>query len=62
MRTRQASKEQPMRTDVYQKITDRIVSELEQGVRPYMTNSPTVSWAMLYIATARYWIKFVHAA
>jgi antirestriction protein ArdC len=25
-----------MRTDVYQKITDRIVSELEQGVRPWM--------------------------
>jgi antirestriction protein ArdC len=25
-----------MRTDVYQKITDRIVSELEQGVRPWL--------------------------
>src|ERR1700761_9299723 len=25
-----------MRTDVYQKITDRIVAELEQGVRPWM--------------------------
>lgn len=25
-----------MRTDVYQKITDRIVSELERGVRPWM--------------------------
>jgi antirestriction protein ArdC len=24
-----------MRTDVYQKITDRIVAELEQGVRPW---------------------------
>ena len=27
---------QPMRTDVYQKITDRIVAELEKGVRPWM--------------------------
>src|SRR6202035_125773 len=25
-----------MRTDVYQKITDQIVSELEKGVRPWM--------------------------
>jgi antirestriction protein ArdC len=25
-----------MRTDVYQKITDRIVAELEQGVRPWL--------------------------
>src|ERR1700729_2823595 len=27
---------QAMRTDVYQKITDQIVSELEKGVRPWM--------------------------
>jgi antirestriction protein ArdC len=34
---RNPSKEgQPMRTDIYQKITDRIVAELEQGVRPWM--------------------------
>ncbi len=25
-----------MRTDVYQRVTDRIVSQLEQGVRPWM--------------------------
>ena len=25
-----------MRTDVYQKITDRIVAELERGVRPWL--------------------------
>jgi antirestriction protein ArdC len=25
-----------MRTDVYQKITDKIVAELEQGVRPWL--------------------------
>jgi antirestriction protein ArdC len=36
MRNRQASKGKPMRTDVYRKITDRIVAELEQGVRPWM--------------------------
>jgi antirestriction protein ArdC len=27
---------QPMRTDVYQKITDQIVRELEKGVRPWL--------------------------
>jgi hypothetical protein len=32
----QATKGQAMRTDVYQKITDQIVSELEKGVRPWM--------------------------
>jgi antirestriction protein ArdC len=31
-----AKEGKPMRTDVYQKITDRIVSELERGVRPWM--------------------------
>jgi antirestriction protein ArdC len=36
MRNRQASKGKPMRTDLYQRITDRIVSELERGVRPWM--------------------------
>jgi len=36
MCNRKARKEQPMRTDVYQKITDQIVSELEKGVRPWM--------------------------
>jgi antirestriction protein ArdC len=36
MRNRQARSEQPMRADVYQKITDRIVAELERGVRPWM--------------------------
>jgi antirestriction protein ArdC len=36
MRNRKAREGQPMRTDVYQKITDRIVAELEQGVRPWM--------------------------
>jgi antirestriction protein ArdC len=36
MRNLKTRKEQPMRTDVYQKITDQIVSEIEQGVRPWM--------------------------
>jgi antirestriction protein ArdC len=36
MRNRQASKGEPMKADVYQKITDRIVRDLEQGVRPWM--------------------------
>jgi antirestriction protein ArdC len=36
MRNRKARKEQPMRTDVYQKITYQIVSELENDVRPWM--------------------------
>jgi antirestriction protein ArdC len=36
MRNRQASKGEPMRADVYQKITDRIVRDLERGVRPWM--------------------------
>jgi antirestriction protein ArdC len=25
-----------MKTDIYQKITDRIVSELERGVKPWL--------------------------
>jgi antirestriction protein ArdC len=29
-------KGKPMKTDIYQKITDRIVAELERGVRPWM--------------------------
>jgi antirestriction protein ArdC len=36
MRNQQARKGEPMRTDVYQKITDRIVAELERGVRPWL--------------------------
>jgi antirestriction protein ArdC len=34
---RNPSKEgKPMRTDIYQKITDRIVADLERGVRPWL--------------------------
>jgi antirestriction protein ArdC len=36
MRNPKARKDKPMRTDVYQKITDQIVSELEKGVRPWL--------------------------
>jgi antirestriction protein ArdC len=36
MRNPQATEGQAMRVDVYQKITDQIVSELEQGVRPWL--------------------------
>jgi antirestriction protein ArdC len=36
MRNLKTRKEQPMSRDVYQKITDQIVSELEKGVRPWM--------------------------
>jgi len=36
MRTRKPRKEQAMKTDIYQRITDQIVSELEKGVRPWM--------------------------
>jgi antirestriction protein ArdC len=36
MRNPQAKEGQAMRTDVYQKITDQIVSELEKGVRPWL--------------------------
>jgi antirestriction protein ArdC len=36
MRNPLAEEGKAMRTDVYQKITDRIVHELEQGVRPWM--------------------------
>jgi antirestriction protein ArdC len=36
MRTRQPWKEQAMQTDVYQRITDQIVCELEKGVRPWL--------------------------
>jgi antirestriction protein ArdC len=30
-----AIQEQGMKADIYQKITDQIVSELEKGVRPW---------------------------
>jgi antirestriction protein ArdC len=36
MRNPLAKEGQPMRTDVYQKITDRIAAELERGVRPWL--------------------------
>src|SRR3984893_13650856 len=36
MRHPKARRDKPMRTDVYQRITDQIVSELEQGVRPWL--------------------------
>jgi N-terminal domain of anti-restriction factor ArdC len=36
MRNPQVTEGQAMRTDVYQKITDQIVCELEKGVRPWM--------------------------
>jgi hypothetical protein len=36
MRNRELRKEQAIRTAVYQRITDQIVSELEKGVRPWM--------------------------
>jgi antirestriction protein ArdC len=36
MRNPKARKDKPMRTDVYQKITDQIVGELEKGVRPWL--------------------------
>jgi antirestriction protein ArdC len=36
MRNPQATKGKAMRTDIYQRITDQIVRELEQGVRPWM--------------------------
>ena len=36
MRTRKPTKEQAMKTDIYQRITDQIVSELEKGVRPWL--------------------------
>ena len=35
------TKEKAMRTDVYKRITDRIVSDLEQGVRPWLKPSST---------------------
>src|SRR3984893_16673830 len=35
MRHPKARRDKPMRTDVYQRITDQIVSELERGVRPW---------------------------
>jgi antirestriction protein ArdC len=36
MRTPQAMKGQAMKTDIYEKITNQIVSELEKGVRPWL--------------------------
>jgi N-terminal domain of anti-restriction factor ArdC len=36
MRTPQAKEGKAMRTDIYQKITDQIVCELEKGVRPWL--------------------------
>jgi hypothetical protein len=36
MRTRKPRKKQAMKTDIYQRITDKIVSDLEKGVRPWM--------------------------
>jgi antirestriction protein ArdC len=36
MRNPKARKDKPMRTDVYQRITDQIVCELEKGVRPWL--------------------------
>jgi antirestriction protein ArdC len=36
MRTREPRKEQAMKVDIYQRITDQIVSELEKGVRPWL--------------------------
>src|SRR6202035_5041122 len=36
MRTRKPRKGQAMKADIYQRITDQIVSELEKGVRPWM--------------------------
>jgi antirestriction protein ArdC len=36
MRNPLAKEGKPMRTDIYQKITDRIVTELERGARPWM--------------------------
>src|SRR6202049_2982876 len=36
MRNPQGKKGQPMRTDVYERITNQIVSELEKGVRPWL--------------------------
>ena len=36
MRIRKPRKEQAMKTDIYQRITDQIVGELEKGVRPWL--------------------------
>jgi antirestriction protein ArdC len=36
MRTREPRKGQAMKTDIYQRITDQIVGELEKGVRPWL--------------------------
>jgi antirestriction protein ArdC len=36
MRNPQGKKGQPMRTDVYERITNQIVAELEKGVRPWL--------------------------
>jgi hypothetical protein len=36
MRTRKPRKEQAMKADIYQRITDQIVCELEKGVRPWL--------------------------
>jgi antirestriction protein ArdC len=34
MRNRQATKGEPMKTDVYQKITDRVVAEIARRTKP----------------------------
>jgi antirestriction protein ArdC len=34
-----------MKADIYQKITDQIVSELEKGVRPWLAGSRLASRA-----------------
>jgi antirestriction protein ArdC len=36
MRTRKPRKEQAMKVDIYQRVTDQIVSELEKGVKPWL--------------------------
>src|SRR6267378_4143744 len=36
MRTRKPRKGQAMKMDIYQRITDQIVGELEKGVRPWL--------------------------
>jgi antirestriction protein ArdC len=36
------SKEEKVRSDVYQRVTDSIVAELERGVRPWLKPPCTV--------------------
>jgi len=40
MRTRKPRKGQAMKMDIYQRITDQIVGELEKGVRPWNAELP----------------------